>query len=162
MVHHPAQFVREDRQPLTRAVLRLQLGEALLHLVVLLGAEHRGLAERPLQPGVAALAVADAHDLAARFLLRRDESSVAAKQLTGLEAGDRIDLEHDGHGDDAADAGDGLQRGQFGGVVHLGGDLDVAFEVADLGVERTEQVESGLDAAATVDVGDVGGLLLLV
>jgi len=41
--------------------------------------------------------------------------------------------------------------------VSLGGDLDGALEPADLGVERAEQVEPGLDPAAGVQVGDVGG-----
>src|SRR5262249_7139142 len=72
----------------------------------------------------------------------------------GAEGGDR---EEDGYGDDAADPGDGLQRGEFGGVVLLGGDLDVAFESSDLGVEWAEQVQSRLDAAAGVLIGDVGG-----
>src|SRR5262245_53183139 len=56
--HHPTQLVREDGQSLPRAVLGLQLCQARLEAFVLLGAEHRSLGERPLQPGVAALGVA--------------------------------------------------------------------------------------------------------
>jgi hypothetical protein len=68
-----------------------------------------------------------------------------------------FDLRKDGRGDDRSDAGDGLQRGEFGGVVLLGRDFDVAFESPDLGVQRAEQIEPRLDSTLGVRVGDVGG-----
>src|SRR5262245_23925301 len=157
VVDHPTQLVREDREPLATAVLALQLRQALLESFVLLGTEESGLGEGPLQPGVAAPGVAHADDLAGRLLLGGDQPGVAAELLAALEATDGVDLQQDGHRDDPADPGDGLQRGEFGGVVLLGGDLDVAFESSDLGVEWAEQVQSRLDAAAGVLIGDVGG-----
>src|SRR5262249_41110805 len=96
-------------------------------------------------------------DLAGRLLLGGDQPGVAAELLAALEATDGVDLQQDGHRDDPADPGDGLQRGEFGGGVLLGGDLDVAFESSDLGVEWAEQVQSRLDAAAGGGVGGGGG-----
>src|SRR5262249_3337715 len=101
--------------------------------------------------------VAHADDLAGRLLLGGDQPGVAAELLAALEATDGVDLQQDGHRDDPADPGDTLEHREFGGVVLLGRDLDVTLGSADLGVRRPGQVESGLDPAAGVLIGDVGG-----
>jgi hypothetical protein len=51
--------------------------------------------------------------------------------------------------------GGGLQHGQLGGEDEPGGVLDLGLEAADGGVERFEQGQVGLDAAADEGVGDV-------
>src|SRR5262249_57956203 len=91
---------------------------------------------------------ADVH--AGPLFLAVDQPGVAAELLAALEATDGVDLQQDGHRDDPADPGDALEHREFGGVVLLGRDLDVTLESADLGVQRPEQVESGLDPAAGV------------
>src|SRR5262249_1252977 len=107
--------------------------------------------------GVAGLRVADPDDLAGRLLLGGDQPRVAAELLAALEATDGVDLQENGQPDDPADPGDGLQHRQLARVVLRGGNFDVAFESADLGVQRPEQVEPRLDSTPGVLIGDVGG-----
>ena len=134
------------RQPLQQAV----------DAFVLLSAEHGRLGEGPLQPGVARLAAADADAFAGRLLHGAAQPGVGTELLARVEALDDVDLQEDGQRQDGPDAGRRLQDGQLGRVVFLGGLFDLGFEASDGGVERIEQGQVGLDAAADEGVGDVG------
>jgi hypothetical protein len=79
-----------------------------------------------------------------------------AELLPGAEAVDGVDLQEDRRRQDA-DAGSCLQDGQLGRVVPLRGLLDRGLQAPDGGVQRLQQGQVGLDAAADEGVGDVGG-----
>ena len=68
-------------------------------------ARHGRLAEGPLQPGVAGLAVAHADPLAGRLLHGAAQPGVEAELLPRVEALDGVDLQQDGQRQDGADAG---------------------------------------------------------
>ena len=104
-----------------------------------------------------ALLVAHADALAGRLLHGAAQPGVGAELLARVETLDRVDLQQDGQRQDRPDAGRGLQDGQLGRVMLLGGVLDVGLQAADGGIERFEQGQVGLDAAADEGVGDVGG-----
>src|SRR5262249_57169888 len=55
------------------------------------------------------------------------------------------------------EGGGRLQHGQLGGEDQAGGVVDLLLESADGGVERFEQGQVDLDAAADEGVGDIGG-----
>src|SRR5262249_31916157 len=105
------------------------------------------------QAGVAGLGGAHAGDLGGRLLLGGDQPGVAAELLAALEATDGVDLQQDGHRDDPADPGDGLQRGEFGGGGLLGGDLGVAFEASEVWVGWAAQGAGGPGARGVCSSG---------
>src|SRR5207253_9901576 len=64
-----------------------------LDALALLGRQHGGLAQGPLRPGVAGLAVAGAGALPGRLLHGATEAGVGAELLPRVEAADGVDLQ---------------------------------------------------------------------
>src|SRR5262245_4025067 len=142
VVEGPAQLVGQRRQRLGPAQPRRQPLQQGADALVLLGAEHGRLAEGPLQPGVARLAVADTDALAARLLHGAAQPGVGAELLAGVEPPDGVDLQQDGQRQHRPDAGRGLQDGQLGRVMLPGGVFDLGLQAADGGVQRLQQARS--------------------
>jgi hypothetical protein len=92
---------------------------------VVRGAEDGRLAEGPLQPGVAGLAVVLADALAGRLLDGAAQPGVGAELLAALDAVDGVDLQKDGQRHHQADARGRLQDGQLGRVVLAGAGFDL-------------------------------------
>jgi hypothetical protein len=92
----PDPIVSQDAQRLAGAVARRQPLQGGAEAFVFLSTQHGGLAEGPLEPGVALLATADTNFLARRLLGRRDQPGVGAELLARVEAFDGVDLQQHG------------------------------------------------------------------
>ena len=153
VVEGAAQLLGQGRIGLGFAQLGRQPLQVGVEALVLLGGQHGGLGEGPLQPGVAGLGITRAAALVVRRLHGAAQAGIGAELLAGVEAFDGVDLLQDGQGNDDTDAGRRLQGGQFGGV----GVVGRAGGGAGVGVALFCELRGRVDGAGTV-VAACGGV----
>ena len=152
-----ADLVGEDGQSLPLSVLSLELLQEGLALGVLPEEQDGGLGEGPLQVDVADLLAPRPELLAGGLLRALDQAGVGGEVLDGGEALDVVDLVEDCQGEDLADAREGAEPVEGGGVVLTRVAGDVQLEVSDDPIVGVDEGEVGLDALADGGVGEGGG-----
>ena len=128
--------------------------------VVAFGDDSR-FAEGPTQIGIAQFGAAQALDLAGRSDGAFDEAAIGEEIFDRREAGDVADLVEDGHGQDGADAGDGLQEGEVGRGVGLGQLDQMSIQGGDLGVIMADESQGVLEGELVNRMRFVGQEMLL-
>jgi len=143
-----AELGGQDREGLALAVLATQSVDERVGRRIPLEEADGGLAEGPLEMGVADLGATGARALAGARVLALDETGVGGELLNAGKAPDGVDLVEDREAEDLADAGDRLKEPERVGVV--------ASSLADEG--SLETFDERLVMLAEEEIGFDGGL----
>jgi len=118
-VHRPPEFVTEDGERLSLAMLSFQALAPFFDFIAFPQHQHGRLAESPAKMGILDLSVAGSSSLAAGLIRTFHETHVGGEVLYPRETIDVVNFIEDGHGQDLSHAVYGPQPVEVGEVVYF-------------------------------------------